>query len=557
VRNRGTGAVSDLGLLARLRGRLVVNSVRAFRRQSLLKVVVVAVAGTGFWVGIFAAALSGFRFMNRFLGEPELLTETLLSMFFLLLGVMLLFSNALISFGGLFRSAETEHLLAYPLAAESVFGYRLVESLTFSSWAFLVLGLPLMLAYGVSVGAPWYYPAVVLVYFAPFIVIPASAGAAVALLLAAYIPDRVKRVLGISVVACLVVAFSLVAWIHGAARSDTIFTQTWLQRVLGRMNFARNLFVPSYWMARGLMQGAQGRVLEAGYYSLVLASNAALGLVVCWALARRLLRVSWSRSRTHSGLRRRAAGQWALARWAPPMRLLVAKDWRLFVRDPVQWSQCAILFGLMGFYVLNLRTFSYHVAGPLWRNVTALLNLAATSLVLATVTTRFVFPMLSLEGRRFWLLGLAPVGRRTILWSKFLFSFVAALVVTQPLILISDYMLGLPAATIWHHSLATVVICFGVSGLSVGLGAIYPNWREENPSKIVSGFGGTLNLLLSIAFVVAVVTLTALPYAIRLTRLGQAGLEVVYALVVSGVAGLIAGLLPMHLGQRALARLEF
>ena len=92
-----------------------------------------------------------------------------------------------------------------------------------------------------------------------------------------------------------------------------------------------------------------------------------------------------------------------------------------------------------------------------------------------------------------------------------LLSFVAALCVTVPLIFLSDFMLKLPASTTAHHVAATVLICFGVSGMSVGLGAVYPNWREENPSKIVSGFGGTLNLLLSIAFVFGVVTLTVVP----------------------------------------------
>ena len=35
----------------------------------------------------------------------------------------------------------------------------------------------------------------------------------------------------------------------------------------------------------------------------------------------------------------------------------------------------------------------------------------------------------------------------------------------------------------------------GLSGLSVGLGAIVPNFRETDPSKIAVGFGGTLNLV--------------------------------------------------------------
>jgi len=581
------------GFLLRLRARLLVNRLRSFRRGSLLKGAVVTVGGAVFWLGILALSYYGFCFINRYLGfgDPELLVETLLSTFFLLLGAMLVFSNAIIAFGTLFRSDETEFLLACPVPADTVFAYRLLEALTFSSWAFLVLGFPLLVGYGLSVGVnlpaevlapasdelsrvapvmaehlavsaqtPWYFPLVVIAYFVPFAIVPASLGGLIALVLAAYVPDQVKRVLGWSVVAGIVLAVALVVWVHGAVETGALFSTRWMHGMLGRMNFARSLFLPSYWVTEGLLACARRDLAETGYWLAVVGSTAGMGLVACWALGRRLLRAAWSRSRSHTSQRRRTSARWVLARWAPPLRLLVSKDLRLFLRDPVQWSQCAILFGLLGFYVLNLRSFAYHSAHPPWRDLTALLNLMATSLVLATVTTRFIFPLLSLEGRRFWLLGLAPVTRRTLLWSKFCLSFIAALAVTVPLIYLSDFMLELPALTTAHHVVATVCICFGVSGLSVGLGAVYPDWREENPAKIVSGFGGTLNLLLSIAFVAGVVMLTVLPYALALRRLGSdeltVGTEVVWAMGAAAALSGLACLLPMHLGLRALRRLE-
>lgn len=551
-------AAGGLWLLAGLRCRAVANGLWRLRHGSALKQTVVSVAGLGFWVGIYAASLEGFKFVDRYLGGTEPLAEALLSLFFLLLGVMLLFSNAIIAFGSLFRSEETDLLLTWPIEAESVFLYKLFESVAFSSWAFLVLGLPLMLGYGVSAGAPWHYAAVVLLYFAPFVVLAASVGGVLALAVAAYVPERAKRLLGAAIVAGLLVALWLAVWIHEAAWSGGGLMDIWLPRLLGRMSFARGMFLPSYWVTKGLLQAARGDMAEAAYYWLLLASNAALGVALCWAVGRRLLRVGWSRSRSRLGGRGRAPrGAWARVRWAPPLRLLLSKDWRVFVRDPVQWSQCAILFGLMAFYVLNLRTFSYHLAAGVWRHVTALLNVVATSLVLATVTTRFVFPMLSLEGRRFWFLGLAPVARRTILWSKFAFSFVGALAVTLPLVVASGVLLGLPAATVWHHGVTIVFVCLGVSGLSVGLGAMFPNWREQNPSKVVSGFGGTLNLLLSVAYVVVLAVLATLPYAVRLMRLGESGREVGYSVLASGLVALATALIPMHLGRRALERLEF
>jgi len=57
-----------------------------------------------------------------------------------------------------------------------------------------------------------------------------------------------------------------------------------------------------------------------------------------------------------------------------------------------------------------------------------------------------------------------------------------------------------------------------LSGLAVGLGALFPDFKEENPSKIVSSFGGTLCLVISFIYNTAVVTLLALPDIMRVTK---------------------------------------
>ena len=40
-----------------------------------------------------------------------------------------------------------------------------------------------------------------------------------------------------------------------------------------------------------------------------------------------------------------------------------------------------------------------------------------------------------------------------------------------------------------------------LSGLAVGLGALYPNFDEDNPARIIAGLGGTLSFLLSLAYI--------------------------------------------------------
>ena len=52
-------------------------------------------------------------------------------------------------------------------------------------------------------------------------------------------------------------------------------------------------------------------------------------------------------------------------------------------------------------------------------------------------------------------------------------------------------------------------MAFTLNALAVGLGAVYPNFREDNPSKIVSGFGGTLCLVLSFLYIIGMLSLMA------------------------------------------------
>jgi len=82
-------------------------------------------------------------------------------------------------------------------------------------------------------------------------------------------------------------------------------------------------------------------------------------------------------------------------------RLLIIKDFRMFRRDPAQWAQVLIFTGLMVLYFTNMRRFYQEELGRAYQNGVSLMNLAATALLLCAYTGRFIFPMLSLEGRLF------------------------------------------------------------------------------------------------------------------------------------------------------------
>jgi ABC-2 type transport system permease protein len=239
----------------------------------------------------------------------------------------------------------------------------------------------------------------------------------------------------------------------------------------------------------------------------------------------------------------------------PDVRALAVKDLRTFWRDTTQWGQTIMLFGLLGAYVINLRHFTHQLNSPFWTHLIAFLNLSACSLNLATLTTRFVYPQFSLEGKRLWIVGMAPLGLARVVKTKFWLASSAALMVTLGLVGLSCHLLRMPAGQTLSFSGAITVMTLSLTGLAVGLGVLYPNFKEDNPSKIVSGFGGTLCLVLSFFYILGSVLLLALgtPFEGFPWQSSQ--------LMISGWLGFVllsfaVGWLPLRLALRRVTQFE-
>ena len=555
--------------LAWVRAKTLRNSLRVLRRQSSLKIFVILFFAIGLWGGLYFIFLDGFRFLGRGPLEDfrDTIVQILFAVFFLSLFIMLTFSNAIIAYGSLFRSEETAFLFARPFSPWQIFAYKLSETLLFSSWAFLFLALPLIVAYGVSGRSPWYFYPGAAAFFGVFAVIPAAVGGGVTLLIARFLPRSLRKTLALFLV--IVVVPVAAVWAAGFLRLHELgvhyATERWIRNVLGRLSLSTSPLLPSFWAGDGIIQLKRGDLGAALFRFLLLLSTALFSAMVGMHLSRWFYRPAYYRAQAQPRKRR---GQWAgrfyrllehaLPGMNPELRLLVVKDVKTFVRDPVQWSQVLIFFGLLGIYFANMRNLNYDLNLPYWQNFISVLNLVATCLTLSTFTSRFIFPLLSLEGRKFWILGLLPIERKNLLYSKFWFAFIGSFVISEALMGLSDLILREPTAVAALHAIAALIISSGLSALAVGIGALYPNLREDNPSKIFSGFGGTLNLVLSVAFVALVVVLMVVPYHVGRMRPDTEFLQrlALPGMLLAVAVGAVAVIVPLCLGVRAFERLE-
>lgn len=555
--------------------RIAKHTVASVRFESKLKVAVVSVSAVVLWVGAFALFYGAMSWLDRQyddalsgLGEfsiAQLIMTRLLAVFAMVLFFMLIFSNVLIVFSTAYRSKEVAYLIQAPMTSRTYFLARLAECIFISSWASAYLGSPLILAYGFVDGNALPILAAAAAFYVPFVTISAALGAIIAVIIVRLFP-RIRT-------GSLVAAAALLAGgAYYAARTrisaERLSELPILDRVLDAARQTQSPYLPSYWAAQGVLSAGAGDYGETLFFGLLLLSTA---LFACWLageVAQQFFYMGWSdltgqdRLRIfpmHRGLSGLAVRAGQLFR--EPIQSLLVKDIKLFWRDPAQWSQFVIFFGLMAFYVANLRPHSAAMDSPVWRGSISILNIAASALILATLTSRFVFPLVSLEGRRFWVLGLAPITIRQLMWQKFWLSVAVTSFFTVGLVLLSCVKLRVEPVPFALSMYSIVITNFALSGMAVGLGGLYPNFQEDNPARIVSGMGGTLNFLLSMAYIVLVVGAQGVILQWRVIGrfTSESGFSVALAAVLAFITilSLACWLLPMRLGLRNLQRMEF
>ncbi|MCE9518607.1 MAG: hypothetical protein K8R87_03440, partial [Verrucomicrobia bacterium] len=245
-----------------------------------------------------------------------------------------------------------------------------------------------------------------------------------------------------------------------------------------------------------------------------------------------------------------------------PIRALAAKDAHTFLRDPTQWGQCLLIFGLLFIYTSNLRNLGYNYADPFWTTVISYLNLMVCSLSMSTLTTRFVFPQFSLEGRRFWIVGLTPFPLTRILHQKLWTNWLATTPLTTLLIVISSISLRLPAHRAIFFISSMALLSIGLNALALSLGALIPNFRETNSAKIVSGFGGTLCLILSFFYIIGSIFILTLPAISEHAAKIKPSPEKVQLFELAALGGLlmltlIAGALPYQIAKKRIKKLAY
>lgn len=497
---------------------------------------------------------------ETFTGFGVALARRLMSMTFMTLGVFIGISSFISGVSVVFRSWETSFLLSLPVKDRFTAFYRVLESWFSAGWAILLLGVPIVLAFCVSLEVGTTATVVALLSF-PILMLAWLSSGTLLLGLSIWLGRSSGRIWRTAGLLGLLVAAGLLLVLHNSDPSGIVAEENTaldaLQRFVADLPAAGGRLWPHSLFSNTIISLDSGNLRGglAGLGLLLLEAAAAAGascLLLCTGFRKMYSTVSAASSRRR--------GSRMLLRSGGRFRTMLSKDLLLFFRDPVQWSQLLLLGGLFLVYAMNIDRFPTNVRHDFWRTILVYLNFSFSCFVTATLLVRFTFPAVSLEGPGLSYILQLPHGRRLLLSSKWAesFLFIAPFIVGVGVW--STLKIGAGWLLVAVSTASLTMMCVALVSINAGLGAVFPRFEKGSAANIASSHGGIIAAFSSMGYVL--VSVTVLGMTLRRSFASTEPFSALGVMLRNSILMLLAltlavSLIFVRIGYRSLAGRDF
>ncbi|MCF8080398.1 MAG: hypothetical protein K9K88_14060, partial [Desulfobacterales bacterium] len=477
---------------------------------------------------------------------------------------LLIFSSILTLLSKLYLSRDLSLVHATPVPGRKIFLARWLESTVDSSWMVGIYALPFFIAYGIVFRAGPIFYLNLFVNLASLSAIASAVSAMLIMTAVMIVPaSRIRTIFVFLTLTFFLILFFAFRLLRPERLVDPEFFETTLV-YLQALRAPLPAYLPSTWAFDSFTALISGRILTGLYHDAL--SLSCVGFLCCLMvlLAESVYFKGVSKTQTAAArlFKRSIGGEFIFSRFTGPRGAMAAKEIRTFFRDQTQWTQLFLIGALIVIYIYNFRVLPLErspIKTVYLQNLLSFLNMGLAAFVLSALTARFAYPAVSLEREAFWLIRTAPISLKSFLWTKFFIYFLPLLVLTEVLIVATNFLLEVSA---FMMVLSTVNVLFmvpGVVALGVGFGAAYPDFTSENPMQSVTSFGGLLFMIVAALFIGAVLVLESGPvYTILMAGFQGRSLTLLQWLwtgasfSASAALCIAALLLPMRYGVRQL-----
>lgn len=510
-------ALSAFPLLLRPKALALKNywQRRAGDRTLVIRDAVVIAFGIGVMLGIY---YGGLWVLDQMQAERALVyfhPSIPLGLILVYLFLMLVLSNAAAAVASLYLSNDLDLILSSPIKPSRFFWGKFLDILFSSSWITMIFILPAVYSFARYFHAPPSYYFVTLAVLLPYFVIPTALSMVFVTLYSRLVPaSRTREVLFVLAVLGIAGTYAVVKLLFPSSGEAFSFKNLDdVLRLVSILSIPNTQWAPPYWASTCLSEMLSPTKASYVPHLILLYSVAAFSLALSFVVLRLMHFEAYSKAlsnrktATVDSRRSQERLKKYLSFCSPPTRAQIAKEWKMFARDVTQLFQLLLLSGICVLYFYNFRII-HGIQAELpeqtrkwWGIFIFMINTYIEAFLITAVGTRFVFQSVSLEGRSFWIMQSSPVSLKEFLRTKLVCWFFPVALVLGCVFAAGAHAVGAPAYLVVLKMVSSWIMCYGIVGLGIGLGAYYANFSWEHTTQLAASFGSLVYMLACVGLV--------------------------------------------------------
>jgi ABC-2 type transport system permease protein len=521
----------------------------------------------GFAVGAyyFSIAVTDYVLVKQHLGI--FLMHRFLSMILYVFFLSINIGNIIVSYASLYRSNETLYLLTKPVKYTTLFIIKFLDTFFYSSTTLFLMALAVLAGYGTYFHLSWtFYLWALFGLFLPFMLLSAAVGV-IALMLLIKLAKRIGTRLMV-----VTITLGYIATIYGYFKltnpmmlvNNVMKYYPYLDRYFGFLDPPVSKYVPSHWVAEALYWSLRGSTGIAWSYSLQLVWVCFCMIVIMLLIAKYLYYETWLISMDLRVKEEAKAAKPHLFSLTSPSigekqtAVILKKEFLQFFRDPSQWVHLCIISLLVVIFLGSVGAIDMQLQQPFLQTISYLVLYIFNAFLLSSITLRFVYPLISVEGQSFWKIRAAPLTMGKFYRVKYTTAAIPLVIGMEILTIIAHQPLSQFALLIGFAAVSLFFVSLAFVSMNLGLGSFYSDFRESNPIKISSSQGASLTFLLGAIYLVLLVALIYYPisdyFMARMNHMPVHPGSLAVALASIAIFSLMVSYFSTRLGLRALKR---
>jgi ABC-2 type transport system permease protein len=189
---------------------------------------------------------------------------------------------------------------------------------------------------------------------------------------------------------------------------------------------------------------------------------------------------------------------------------IVTKDLIMFFRDSTQVIHSLVLVILILIFMISTAGISYtkfenvSLVGTIYLSIYIFILL-----LISTLSLRFIFPLVSLEGRTFWKIKTTPIKNFNLANIKLIPFSIIIFLTSLLLTYFSHFKL---APHLLGYSVVSIIpISYCLIMMNFAMGVFFVKYDEKNPIRIASSKGASITFLFSLLFMIIIAGLLFMP----------------------------------------------